>query len=311
MSYEDHFPFHQSEVNTDADKSIYDSRDVLFAESFPELQTALRTRIHSLAVEFLDVGNDYKPHVVFMLVFKEKILNDNIAAARLSIENSLGIGTGNCQIKLLSYNTRTERSTGFTFNFKPDPSSTRGRRIQPTLLDFVHVINGQHSDLPLQFSGSDLTAFNFVEVSGQPLGRSIDLWDGCRDWISQAFVRFYYLGWIEWELGGILGKTDSFGPGGSVRTHYEVFKRTDDNQPKIKWKSAAFHDVIGLYFTPTAPTARSSSSRGGGSQAQHVYYNALPMEQGTFLQPSAAEGRMLAVERADGVWFHLPYAAVW
>ncbi|KAK4200112.1 hypothetical protein QBC40DRAFT_155431, partial [Triangularia verruculosa] len=209
-------------------------------------------------VEFL-ASSATKPHVVFKVNLNAQKVASNrraINAARVSIEAGQGANTGDdncgvCQIKLCDYVTQTRiASAGFEF---------RVTNSNFTLGDFMDLIIGRPN--------TDMRMFNFCEVRGGAL-------DGCRDWVTQAFIRAYMARCVGWEIVGITGPDGEFA---KPEEEYEKISiQAERGATYIDWKHGrpGFHDVIGKFFD-----ARRTSRAG---RSKVIVYRDLPLENGRF-----------------------------
>ncbi|KAK4161351.1 hypothetical protein QBC43DRAFT_188693, partial [Cladorrhinum sp. PSN259] len=197
------------------------------------LKDALNAVVGQFIVEFL-ASNEKKPHVVFKLNLKTPIVKNQYHSVRLSMEvgddkETEETGPGACQIKLCSYTGQTKSArAGFQFKIKTDT----------TVGELVNIILGRDDRLPAAMR-ADMRRFTFCVIK--------DMFDGCRDWIAQAFVRFHHLRLVSWNIINV------FGEDGEPVTQEQLETRFAPEAPppsvtRINWQAAGFHDVIGKYF---------------------------------------------------------------
>ncbi|KAK0705723.1 hypothetical protein B0T21DRAFT_455259 [Apiosordaria backusii] len=250
---------------TNEGAQVYDGRDVENASrSYPDLAWALQQRIRHFTVEFL-ASSETKPHVIFKVNLNAQKVAGNrrvINAARVSMEAGEGAKTrddncGVCQIKLCDYVTQTRiASAGFEFRVT-NPNFTLG--------DFMRLIIGRPD------TDTDMRMFNFREVKGGAL-------DGCRDWVTQAFIRAYMARCVGWEIVGITGPD---GESAKPEEEYErISMQAERGATYIDWKHGrpGFHDVIGKFFDARR-TARAGRDR---TSSKVIVYRNLPLENGRF-----------------------------
>ncbi|KAK3309473.1 uncharacterized protein B0T15DRAFT_488203 [Chaetomium strumarium] len=208
-------------------------------------------RAHAAGVVGWDI-----PHAVFKLDFVPPFgSSEDIKSALVSIELRIGEdsrkeGPGACQGKLCTDTGRNKRRVSVGFQFM---------LLRPIILrQMIDLINGEHSMLP-STTGADLKCFDFIDNDRH--------FDGCRDWIAQAFVRAHAIDVVDWKIAGITG------PSGQQLQHVSLRPKPGVKATVIDWNNAGFHDVIGKYF-------EEPSIDGAGNMV--VHYRHLPLEAGRF-----------------------------
>ncbi|KAK3897050.1 hypothetical protein C8A05DRAFT_20106 [Staphylotrichum tortipilum] len=270
-------PFPEALSATERSRNTFDVRDIPALAGDPLLSTALASEIRHFWVQFL-LTNDVKPHVVFKFNFRQGFHIEGPLPPFISCLLSMDVqdaiegdgGPGACVIKVCSYAGRTNIARA-AFEFR-----VHGHW---TLRDAISVVLGQHSALRRDMR-SDLTVFQFVAIGAN------QLWDGCRDWMAQAFVRFHYLGLVGWDIEGIVGPEDDdqlyedrAGLYAPTRERFQVLPESDCLP--IDWRTAGFHDVIGKFFQQPEP-AQFYDAHGAPYPAPLVYYRRLDIEEGMF-----------------------------
>ncbi|KAK3376181.1 hypothetical protein B0T24DRAFT_699406 [Lasiosphaeria ovina] len=156
--------------------------------------------VYKVEVDFLEGPNKDKCHVVLSLWFNPavRVQGDRgvreavFSRAELSVEKeggalqSGGGKVGCVKLKLRTYNSVTRSSQArFAFN------ALSGF----TLLDLMDVVFGIRNNMNPVFQ-INLALFNFSMVYNEEAGEELEV--GCRDWISQVFIRLHHMGWVDW-----------------------------------------------------------------------------------------------------------------
>ncbi|ROV97246.1 hypothetical protein VSDG_04752 [Cytospora chrysosperma] len=215
------------------------------SENLEDLRLILLSRVEQLRVEFLRVGtpadNVVKPHVVFHVNLAPYSPDQEYRSFRISMQYEGGGDhglSGVFRIIARSYITSSWKATG-SFGFG---ITRQGKLVR--VMDWVNAIRGRYND-PLverhNLSGN-IMGFDFVATNERPAV------DGCRDWIVQAFTRFYLLGFV--NLWGVeLGEAPALNQ--SAFPSYEDFNSAIPrgrfpalNMPDAFW----FPDVIDKRF---------------------------------------------------------------
>ncbi|KAK0713609.1 hypothetical protein B0T26DRAFT_873711 [Lasiosphaeria miniovina] len=267
---------------------------------YQTLWAVLQSAVYMVEVDFLEGPNKDKCHVVLGLRFdppvrivaQRGVQGINFSRAELSVEKQgavlqSGGKVGCVKLKLRTYNSVARSSQArFAFN-TPDIS----------LLDFMDVVFGTHYNMDPIFQ-INLGLFNFSMVYNEDAEDELEV--GCRDWISQVFIRLHHLGWVEWwvdtsipqnadivakltpnpdfdvkRLGGTLGFHDIISKVYQWDGGYDpVFYRGSNVTRGIFLDTAGWivefghftRDHTNTYAIPYNTTASSSSSSSGGVQ---------------------------------------------
>jgi len=201
----------------------------------PEL---LRSVPRHLTVQFLDHGG-HKPHVVLKFHFENIIqIGTTVYKGCILSMDYVGDGPdglgGELQIKLTTYIGVTFAATA-AFQF-----GIMGPR-QPMSV-YIDIIRGR-----TWTSGGDLTRFDFVQAAEI---EGVDVLDGCRDFVSQCFVRLHQNQMVTWAATGVV-------------------KGDLGQNPRAILPSLGFHDLIGNNYREDRP-------------AGQMMVIPLPLHRGTF-----------------------------
>ncbi|KAK4148769.1 hypothetical protein C8A00DRAFT_19455, partial [Chaetomidium leptoderma] len=242
------------------------------------LRLALQAEIRHCWVEFL-FTNPVKPHLVFKFNFRQEFVvgKRTFISCRLSMDLHTDEdgeqGPGGCLLKIVSYAGRTAvAKAGFQFR-------VNGRWM---LQEAVSIVLGRHPRLPVNMR-SDLTDYHFVlfEATGGQ-----DLFDGCRDWVSRAFVRFHCLGLVEWDIEGIVAPepAETLSPDQEIQLHDTTRERFQPvpGCPPINWHTAGFHDIISKVFHEAAENGQFRDHQNRLYDAPIIRYRRLDVEEGMF-----------------------------
>ncbi|KAL8291005.1 hypothetical protein RB597_005609 [Gaeumannomyces tritici] len=276
----------------DAVQYRYDVRDVHDADFLSVyFRFALDQKVSRLAVEFLETGGP-KQRVVFLLELSPR--RSRFAAARLRMdppddEQTTRRGQGTCRVTLhTAFSLLPRTNAAFTFPLVQDDLQ---------LFDVISMLKGtyrhashlgQNAMLNLH---SDLTAFNFLNVNGD------HDWDGCRDWVAQAFFRFYHAGWVFWTVQDSLNPPSTTSTG-SVNSMARLLVPREGAAP-IEWgEGACFHHVIGLSIEKPVLAEETPDWA-------TTYYSDVPLATGEFLDRQ--HRHQGAVMLQDGTHTGLPY----
>jgi hypothetical protein len=235
-----------------AGQQLLNALDIRATGINPRLLDILHSKIKQFMVEFLVIGEAddgvVKPHVIFHLLLNPYNQNQEFTACRLSMEyEALGPTRdgGALTITGSNYQGSHRKATG-SFGFV---LTSAGK--ETTAKTLLNIILGRHSSQrqlgPLH---GDLSQFDFNEL--QVAARTQSQMDGCRDWIAQAFTRFYLLGLIT-MCGQELQQTPALYEGQQVtylNFNQHIPSRSATIQPAPFW----FPDIIDKKFimTPTA-----------------------------------------------------------
>lgn len=193
-----------------------------------------------------------------------------------------GSDEGILRIQAAGFAGSHRRATGsFGFVLTQDGRSTKVR-------DWIQVLRAHPSQQQrLGPMRGDLTVFDFTEqyVPGALMPEQMD---GCRDWIAQAFTRFYIAGLVT-LCGQELEQTPALYSGNQVtylNFNQLIPSRANSVQPAPFW----FPDIIDKNFVMTRTP-------------QHPYgvtVQSLPMHRGTFHDRLVVRQETVTVFNRDG-----------
>ncbi|KUI70891.1 hypothetical protein VM1G_06410 [Cytospora mali] len=262
------------------------------------LLCVLHSTVVKLMVEFQRVGEPQhevvKPHVVFHLLLQPCHVRQVCQTCRLSMDYTAvgpnGVG-GSLALKGADFIGSHRMATG-SFGFV---ATLKGQEAK--VQNWIKALLG-HYDQPPLYPGSicgDMTEFEFTQVKNIKGAES--QMDGCRDWIAQAFTRFYLAGWV--ALSGLeVAATPIFYNGQEVKylNFNQVLPR---HKGPIDFAPYWFPDIIEKKFTMT-PSAQYPYG---------VTIQSIPMWRGTFLDKSVVRHEKVTCYR-DGKpqhTFHYKY----
>lgn len=253
-----------------------------------DLIAILHSKLTQLRVEFLVVGSPehgiVKPHVVFHFILQPCHQRQRFKQCRLSMEYT-GDGSnqdgGELTLTGSGFIGSHHKATG-SFGFVLTPS---GRNA--TVGSWIKILLGLSQTQ--QFPGSirgDLTVFDFNEVQVDAPTRQ--QMDGCRDWIAQAFTRFYLVGLVT-MCGQDLQETPALYGGQPVtylNFNQTIPSRATGIQPAPFW----FPDIIDKKFTMSPDPQHS---RG-------VKVEPIRMWRGRFHDRNVLRHEMVTIYSNDG-----------
>lgn len=256
-----------------------------------QLQERLDAQISQLFVEFLNYG-DVLPHVIFRMTFTRPVTGFHGAQLSLDLDGRVEDAVdGRFTLKFLKYLGRSHGASA-SFQFNWNGFSKDGYAV--TLGDVLELLRGSGEKYGLNPQlNTDITVFDFTMVDGP--SRHVD---GCRDWLSQAFVRMNYVGWVGWKIVSI---TKAAEVRGGTRIPEEIPSQRPGEavETRIDWSTAGFHDIIGKQFLPGNVVVR------GGVEKREVLYHECKMENGLFHVPNTVRAPCgLAI---TSLQFELPY----
>lgn len=256
-----------------------------------ELFYIMNSTVTDLVVEFLLVGtpehNIRKPHVIFHLTLKRYHEHQDSIGCLISMEYIGGgpHGTGGVfTIKSAEFPKSHTKATG-AFGFAVTPTGKLFR-----VRDWVRVLLGRYNQ-QLQNSmgiGGDMTEFDFKEVQGHM--------DGCRDWITQAFTRFYLMNLV--TLCGIEMKDTPALYKGEQEVIYLDFnklipKRMVGSREAPFW----FPDIIDKRFSVTSPAQKPLV----------ITIERIKMWRGRFHDPNVVRYELVKVLENSSTLFSIDY----
>lgn len=256
-----------------------------------DLKWLLHSHVEELLVEFLAIRVENhkarKPHVVFHFNFRPFSQFQFYKACQLSMEFTADGSSGNggeMFIKQRNFAVSHMSSTGsFGFSVKD-----LGKGV--TFDFWLRTLLGRHKNPGLR---GDLTQYEFAEVENPEGG--VNLMDGCRDWISQAFTRFYLAGLVN-IFGRDLKETPALYEGHEVT--YLNFEETVPKRAKLGDDPFWFPDVIDKRFMMTPSTKVPAG----------VTVQSLPMWRGKFHDDRVIRYETLTIQNSKGESFTFIYS---
>ncbi|KAH6632187.1 hypothetical protein F5144DRAFT_630083 [Chaetomium tenue] len=149
-------------------------------------------------------------------------------------------GAGICTLRLFQ-NTTCPAAVAVSFEF-PTIDGLVVQRVLQVIMGIYYRLSSFDSPMMV----CNLLKFDFTRAAQPEPGPIV--WHGCRDWISQVFIRLHATGLITWNVSGIGGREQ---PTRKIdeRTHERMLQTQDC--AFIDWLAArgvGFHDIIGKAY---------------------------------------------------------------